>query len=140
MDINEIIKTVETKGVNKINRAEVFHLTKAGRLSVDEEGNFVLCAPPEPVVEEKPVISTDGKLSSKEKLEIMRPKVTEAINAVLSTRATTRVDEVWKHLGCPDKAAWRSSILAVIQEHVNAGRLVQHRKGDSNFGIFYTRA
>jgi hypothetical protein len=139
MDINEIIKTVETKGVNKINRVEVFHLTKAGRLSVDEEGNFVLCAPPEPVVEEKPVPTLAEKLSAKEKLEIMRPRVVEALAAVLATRATTRVDEVWKHLGCPDKPTWRSSILAVIQEQVTAGQLVQHQRGTSNFGIFYTK-
>ena len=65
--------------------------------------------------------------------------VTDALKDLIKDDTTTiRVDDVWKFLGSPDKATHRTPILKNLQALRDAGVLTQHKRGESNFGIFYT--
>ena len=67
------------------------------------------------------------------------PKVQGAVRELIKDENTTiRVDDVWKFLGSPDKAQFRSPILKNLQALRDAEILTQHKRGNSNFGIYYT--
>ena len=118
------------KNIDRLTRLQVHHLTAAGLLGLDEEGRFIVT----PKAERKVV---RGK--TKALIAEWAPKVEAAVIALIKDENTAiRVDCVWKHLGRPDKAQFRSPILKNLQKMRDEGRLTQHKRGNSNFGIYYT--
>ena len=118
------------KNTKRLTRIQVYHLTAAGLLGLDEEGNFIVT----PKAEKK---VARGK--NKAMVTEWATPVTDALKELIKDDTTTiRVDDVWKFLGSPDKATYRTPILKNLQALRDAGVLTQHKRGESNFGIFYT--
>lgn len=118
------------KNTKRLTRIQVYHLTAAGLLGLDEEGNFIVT----PKAEKK---VARGK--NKAMVAEWATPVTDALKELIKDDTTTvRVDDVWKFLGSPDKATYRTPILKNLQALRDAGVLTQHKRGNSNFGIFYT--
>ena len=118
------------KNTKRLTRIQVYHLTAAGLLGLDEEGNFIVT----PKAEKK---VARGK--NKAMVTEWATPVTDALKELIKDDTTTiRVDDVWKFLGSPDKATHRTPILKNLQALRDAGVLTQHKRGNSNFGIFYT--
>ena len=118
------------KNTKRLTRIQVYHLTAAGLLGLDEEGNFIVT----PKAEKK---VARGK--NKAMVAEWATPVTDALKELIKDDTTTvRVDDVWKFLGSPDKATYRTPILKNLQALRDARVLTQHKRGNSNFGIFYT--
>ena len=118
------------KNTKRLTRIQVYHLTAAGLLGLDEEGNFIVT----PKAEKK---VARGK--NKAMVAEWATPVTDALKELIKDDTTTiRVDDVWKFLGSPDKATYRTPILKNLQALRDDGVLTQHKRGNSNFGIFYT--
>ena len=118
------------KNTKRLTRIQVYHLTAAGLLGLDEEGNFIVT----PKAEKK---VARGK--NKAMVTEWATPVTDALKELIKDDTTTiRVDDVWKFLGSPDKATYRTPILKNLQALRDDGVLIQHKRGNSNFGIFYT--
>ena len=118
------------KNPARLTRVQVYHLTSAGLLGMDEEGNFI-------VTEKANRKVARGK--TKALIAEWAPKVQAAVKELVKDTGTTiRVDDVWKHLGSPDKAQFRGPILKNLQALRDAEVLNQHKRGNSNFGIYYT--
>jgi predicted component of type VI protein secretion system len=118
------------KNPGRLTRIQVYHLTAAGLLGLNEEGEFI-------VTEKATRKVNRGKTEAL--IEEWAPKVQGAVKELIKDDTTIiRVDDVWKLLGSPDKATYRTPILKNLQDLRNAGVLTQHKRGESNFGIFYT--
>ena len=118
------------KNPGRLTRVQVYHLTLAGLLSLNDEGEFVVT----PKATRKAKRGKSAALVAE-----WTPKVVVAVKALIKNENTCiRVDDVWKFLGSPDKAQFRSPILKNLQLMRDAGRLTQHKRGNSNFGIYYT--
>ena len=119
-----------TKNPARLTRIQVYHLTAAGLLGLDEEGNFVVTPKAE---------KTAKRGKTKALIAEWAPKVQGAVRELIKNENTViRVDDVWKFLGSPDKAQFRSPILKNLQALRDAEVLTQHKRGNSNFGIYYT--
>ena len=90
-DIITAALAVANKNSARLTRVQVFHLTSAGLLGMNEEGEFI---------------------------------VTEK-----ATRKVARGK---------NKATHRTPILKNLQALRDSGVLTQHKRGNSNFGIYYT--
>ena len=118
------------KNPARLTRVQVFHLTSAGLLGMNEEGEFIVT----PKAEKR---STRGK--NKAAVAEWKTPVTNALKELIKDDTTPiRVDDVWKFLGSPDKATHRTPILKNLQALRDDGFLTQHKRGNSNFGIYYT--
>ena len=131
--MSDIIATAlaaANKNPARLTRVQVYHLTAAGLLGMDEEGNFI-------VTEKATRKVARGK--NKALIEEFRAPVVGALKELIKDENTTvRVDDVWKFLGSPDKAQFRTPILKNLQALRDDGFLTQHKRGNSNFGIYYT--
>ena len=131
--MSDIIATAlaaANKNPARLTRVQVFHLTSAGLLGMNEEGEFI-------VTEKANRKVARGK--TKALVAEWAPKVRQAVSELIKDSTTTiRVDDVWKFLGSPDKAQFRSPILKNLQALRDAKVLTQHKRGASNFGIYYT--
>ena len=129
-DILATALATANKNPTRLTRIQVYHLTAAGLLGLDEEGNFIVT----PKAEKK---VARGK--NKAMVAEWATPVTDALKELIKDDTTTvRVDDVWKFLGSPDKATYRTPILKNLQALRDDGVLIQHKRGNSNFGIFYT--
>lgn len=129
-DIINSALAAANKNPARLTRIQVYHLTAAGLLGLDEEGNFVVTPKAEKAAKR-------GK--TKALVTEWAPKVQGAVRELIKNEHTViRVDDVWKFLGSPDKAQFRSPILKNLQALRDAGVLTQHKRGNSNFGIYYT--
>ena len=118
------------KNPGRLTRVQVYHLTAAGLLGLNEEGEFF-------VTEKATRKVARGK--TKALIAEWAPKVQGAVRELIKNENTCiRVDDVWKLLGSPDKAQFRSPILKNLQALRDAKVLTQHKRGASNFGIYYT--
>lgn len=118
------------KNIDRLTRVQVYHLTAAGLLGLDEEGNFVVTERAERRV---------ARGSANALIAEWKPQVLAAVRQLgTDTNVTFRVDDVWKLLGRPDKATHRSPILKNLQAMRDGGLITQHKRGNSNFGIYYT--
>ena len=118
------------KNPARLTRVQVFHLTAAGLLGMNEEGEFVVT----PKAEKR---AKRGK--NKAAIAEWTTPVTNAVKELIKDDTTRiRVDDVWKFLGSPDKATHRTPILKNLQALRDSGVLTQHKRGNSNFGIYYT--
>jgi hypothetical protein len=118
------------KNPSRLTRIQVYHLTAAGLLGLNEEGEFIVT----PKAEKK---AQRGK--NKAMIAEWATPVENALKELIKDDATPiRVDDVWKFLGSPDKATHRTPILKNLQALRDNGVLIQHKRGNSNFGIFYT--
>ena len=118
------------KNPGRLTRIQVYHLTAAGLLGLNEEGEFI-------VTEKATRKVNRGKTEAL--IEEWAPKVQGAVKELIKDDTTIiRVDDVWKLLGSPDKATYRTPILKNLQALRDDGVLIQHKRGNSNFGIFYT--
>ena len=118
------------KNPARLTRVQVYHLTAAGLLGMNEEGEFIVT----PKAEKR---AQRGK--NKALIEEFRAPVMGALKELIKDENTTiRVDDVWKFLGSPDKSKFRAPILKNLQALRDDGFLTQHKRGNSNFGIYYT--
>ena len=118
------------KNPARLTRIQVYHLTSAGLLGLNEEGEFIVT----PKAEKR---AKRGK--NKALIAEWAPKVRNAVSELIKdSTSVIRVDDVWKFLGSPDKAQFRTPILKNLQAMRDDGFLTQHKRGNSNFGIFYT--
>ena len=118
------------KNPARLTRVQVYHLTAAGLLGMNEEGEFIVT----PKAEKR---AKRGK--NKALIAEWAPKVRNAVSELIKdSTSVIRVDDVWKFLGSPDKAQFRAPILKNLQAMRDDGFLTQHKRGNSNFGIFYT--
>jgi len=127
-----ITSALDTANKNpaRLTRIQVYHLTAAGLLGLNEEGEFI-------VTEKATRKVNRGKTEAL--IEEWAPKVQGAVKELIKNENTViRVDDVWKFLGSPDKAQFRSPILKNLQALRDAEVLTQHKRGNSNFGIYYT--
>ena len=121
---------VAKKNTARLTKVQVYHLTAAGLLGLNEEGEFIVT----PKAEKK---AKRGK--NKAMIAEWATPVENALKELIKDDTTPiRVDDVWKFLGSPDKATHRTPILKNLQALRDAGFLTQHKRGNSNFGIFYT--
>jgi len=131
--MSDIITTalaVANKNTARLTKVQVYHLTAAGLLGMNEEGRFIVT----PKAERKVVRGKNAQLVAE-----WAPKVEAAVTELIKDENTAiRVDCVWKLLGRPDKATHRTPILKNLQKMRDEGRLTQHKRGNSNFGIYYT--
>lgn len=129
-DIITSALAVATKNPARLTRIQVFHLTWAGLLGLNEEGEFIVTPKAE---------KTAKRGKNKALIEEWATPVTDALKELIKDDTTIiRVDDVWKFLGSPDKATYRTPILKNLQALRDDGVLIQHKRGNSNFGIFYT--
>ena len=129
-DIITSALAVATKNPARLTRIQVFHLTWAGLLGLNEEGEFIVTPKAE---------KTAKRGKNKALIEEWATPVTDALKELIKDDTTIiRVDDVWKFLGSPDKATYRTPILKNLQTLRDDGVLIQHKRGNSNFGIFYT--
>ena len=129
-DIITSALAVATKNPARLTRIQVFHLTWAGLLGLNEEGEFIVTPKAE---------KTAKRGKNKALIEEWATPVTDALKELIKDNTTIiRVDDVWKFLGSPDKATYRTPILKNLQALRDDGVLIQHKRGNSNFGIFYT--
>ena len=118
------------KNPARLTRVQVYHLTAAGLLGLNEEGEFI-------VTDKATRKVARGK--NKAMVAEWATPVTNALKELIKDDTTPiRVDDVWKFLGSPDKATHRTPILKNLQALRDDGFLTQHKRGNSNFGIFYT--
>ena len=118
------------KNPARLTRIQVYHLTAAGLLGMNEEGEFI-------VTEKATRKVARGK--NKAMIAEWTTPVTNAVKELIKDDTTRiRVDDVWKFLGSPDKATHRTPILKNLQALRDDGFLTQHKRGNSNFGIYYT--
>ena len=118
------------KNPARLTRVQVYHLTAAGLLGLNEEGEFI-------VTDKATRKVARGK--NKAMVAEWATPVTNALKELIKDDNTPiRVDDVWKFLGSPDKATHRTPILKNLQALRDDGFLTQHKRGNSNFGIFYT--
>lgn len=118
------------KNPKRLTRIQVYHLTAAGLLGLNEDNEFIVT----PKAEKR---AKRGK--NKALIAEWATPVTDALKELIKDDTTPiRVDDVWKFLGSPDKATYRTPILKNLQVLRDAGVLTQHKRGNSNFGIFYT--
>jgi len=131
--MSELIKEALEQALKEpdhLTRIQVYHLTQAGLLSLNKEGVFVAT----PKATRKAKRGKSAALVAE-----WTPKVVIAVKELIKNESTTiRVDDVWKFLGSPDKAQFRSPILKSLQLMRDEGLLTQHKRGASNFGIYYT--
>lgn len=129
-DIITAALAVANKNPARLTRVQVFHLTSAGLLGMNEEGEFM-------VTEKATRKVARGK--NKAAIAEWKTPVTNALKELIKDDTTPiRVDDVWKFLGSPDKATHRTPILKNLQALRDDGFLTQHKRGNSNFGIYYT--
>ena len=129
-DIINSALAAANKNPARLTRVQVYHLTAAGLLGMNEEGEFI-------VTEKATRKVARGK--NKALIAEWAPKVRQAVSELIKDSTTTiRVDDVWKFLGSPDKAQFRGPILKNLQAMRDDGFLTQHKRGNSNFGIYYT--
>lgn len=118
------------KNPARLTKVQVYHLTAAGLLGLNEEGEFI--------VTEKATRKVN-RGQTEALIEEWAPKVQGAVKELIKDENTViRVDDVWKFLGSPDKDQFRSPILKNLQALRDAEVLTQHKRGNSNFGIYYT--
>jgi len=118
------------KNIDRLTRVQVYHLTTAGLLALDEEGNFVVT----PRAERRVTRGTKAALIAE-----WKPQVLAAVRQLgTDTNVTFRLDDVWKLLGRPDRETHRFPILKNLQALRDEGLITQHKRGNSNFGIYYT--
>ena len=129
-DILSSALEVANKNPARLTRIQVYHLTAAGLLGLNEEGEFIVTPKAE---------KTAKRGKTKALIAEWAPKVQGAVRELIKNEHTViRVDDVWQFLGSPDKAQFRSPILKNLQVLRDNGVLTQHKQGNSNFGIFYT--
>ena len=129
-DIITSALAVANKNTTRLTKVQVYHLTAAGMLGMNEEGGFIIT----PKAEKKARTGAGKALVA----EWVTP-VADALKELIKDDTTTiRVDDVWKFLGSPDKTVYRTPILKNLQALRDSGHLLQHKRGNSNFGIFYT--
>jgi len=131
--MNDIIATAlaaAKKNTARLTRVQVYHLTAAGLLGMNEEGEFIVTEK----AERRVARGKNAQLVAE-----WKPQVLEAVKQLgTDVERHIRVDDVWKFLGCPDKKTHRTPILKNLQAMRDEGLLEQHKRGNSNFGIYYT--
>ena len=127
---------VAKKNTARLTKVQVYHLTKAGLLGMNEEGEFIITEKAERKV-------ARGK--TKALIEGWAPMVREAVltpeahnDIDAEGRRKITFDSVWKFLGRPEKKLNRSPMLATIKTMAEEGTIVQVKPyPDNNFGIYY---
>ena len=100
-DLTTSALAAANKNLSRLTRIQVYHLTAAGLLGLDEEGNFIVT----PKAEKK---VARGK--NKAMVTEWATPVTDALKELIKDDTTTiRVDDVWKFLGSPDKSSHNTS-------------------------------
>ena len=124
------------KNPARLTRIQVYHLTAAGLLGLDEEGNFVVTPK---------AVKTAKRGKTKALIAQWAPEVRRVVNTPEAHNSLDKdgrrkisFDSVWKFLGCPDKTTNRSAMLATIKAMAEEGTIVQIRPNpNNNFGIYY---
>ena len=124
-----------TRNPARLTRIQVYHLTLAGLLGLDDEGNFVVT----PKAEKKAKRGKTKALIAQWAPEVRRAVMTPEAHNSLDRDGNRKItfDSVWKFLGSPDKATNRSAMLATMTEMAEEGVLTKVRPNNSNFGIYY---
>ena len=137
MSDSNITTALETATRNpaRLTRIQVYHLTLAGLLGLDDEGNFVVT----PKAEKKAQRGKTKALIAQWAPEVRRAVMTPEAHLSLDKDGNRKItfDSVWKFLGCPDKGTNRSAMLATMTEMTEEGVLTKIRPNNSNFGIYY---
>lgn len=126
---------VANKNPARLTKVQVYHLTLAGLLGLDDEGNFVVT----PKAEKKAQRGKTKALIAQWAPEVRRAVMTPEAHLSLDGDGNRKItfDSVWKFLGSPDKATNRSAMLATMTEMTEEGTLTKIRPNNSNFGIYY---
>ena len=126
---------VANKNPARLTKVQVYHLTLAGLLGLDDEGNFVVT----PKAEKKAKRGKTKALIAQWAPEVRRAVMTPEAHNSLDGDGNRKItfDSVWKFLGCPDKGTNRSAMLATMTEMAEEGVLTKVRPNNSNFGIYY---
>ena len=125
-----------TRNPGRLTRIQVYHLTLAGLLGLDDEGNFVVT----PKAEKKAQRGKTKALIAQWAPEVTRVCHTQEAHNDRDKDGRRKItfDSVWKFLGCPDKETNRSAMLATIKAMAEEGVLIQIKpRPNNNFGIYY---
>jgi len=127
---------VAKKNTARLTKVQVYHLTKAGLLGMNEEGEFIITEKAERKVARGKTKGLIEGWAPEVRRAVMTPEAHNSLDG--DGRRKISFDSVWKFLGSPDKAVNRSPMLATIKAMAEEGTIVQVRPNpNNNFGIYY---